>query len=149
MIIYDFFSLSKKEVVDVLTEDKLSTYINSILIQKKKQFICLSDEFQFYEGEIENNEFMFDKNKKYCDILEKGNITIKEVQEFFNEYLINNISRLDVEYVSHNHWMVNEEKLKENNAILSNIKREIVNSNTEFKNKNEKYPDFYNINFYH
>ena len=92
---------------------------------------------------------MFDKNKKYCDILEKGNITIKEVQEFFNEYLINNISRLDVEYVSHNHWMANEEKLKENNAILSNIKREVVNSNTEFKNKNEKYPDFYNINFYH
>lgn len=92
---------------------------------------------------------MFDKNKKYCDILEKGNITIKEVQEFFNEYLINNISRLDVEYVSHNHWMANEEKFKENNAILSNIKREVVNSNTEFKNKNEKYPDFYNINFYH
>lgn len=73
-----------------------------------------------YEEEIDNHEFMFDINKKYCDILEKGNITIKEVQDFFNMYFINNIARLDVEYVSHNHWEANEEKLKENNAIISN-----------------------------
>ena len=75
--------------------------------------------------------------------LEKGNITIKEVQDFFNKHLINNISRLDVEYVSHKHWEANEVKLKENN---SNIKREAISSIEEFKNKNEKYPDFYNLN---
>ena len=115
MIIYDFFTVSKKEVADALTQEQLSTYINSILVQKKK----------------------------YCEILEKGNITIKEVQDFFNKHLINNISRLDVEYVSHKHWEANEVKLKEN---TSNIKREAISSIEEFKNKNEKYPDFYNLN---
>ena len=115
MIIYDFFTVSKKEVADALTQEQLSTYINSILVQKKK----------------------------YCEILEKGNITIKEVQDFFNKHLINNISRLDVEYVSHKHWEANEVKLKENNSI---IKREAISSIEEFKNKNEKYPDFYNLN---
>ena len=143
MIIYDFFTVSKKEVADALTQEQLSTYINSILVQKKKSFISLDEEFNFNQVEMERHEFMFDRKKKYCEILEKGNITIKEVQDFFNKHLINNISRLDVEYVSHKHWEANEVKLKENN---SNIKREAISSIEEFKNKNEKYPDFYNLN---
>ena len=143
MIIYDFFTVSKKEVADALTQEQLSTYINSILVQKKKSFISLDEEFNFNQVEMERHEFMFDRKKKYCEILVKGNITIKEVQDFFNKHLINNISRLDVEYVSHKHWEANEVKLKENN---SNIKREAISSIEEFKSKNEKYPDFYNLN---
>ena len=143
MLIYDFFTVAKKEVVDVLTQEQLSTYINSILVQKKKSFISLDEEFGFDQVEMERNEYMFDRKKKYCELLEKGNITIKDVQDFFNEHLINKISRLDVEYVSHKHWEANELKLKENN---SNIKRVGISSIEDFKTKNEKYPDFYNLN---
>ena len=132
MIIYDFFTVSKKEVADALTQEQLSTYINSILVQKKKSFISLDEEFNFNQVEMERHEFMFDRKKKYCEILVKGNITIKEVQDFFNKHLINNISRLDVEYVSHKHWEANEVKLKENN---SNIKREAISSIEELKIK--------------
>ena len=97
--------------------------------------------------EIMQHEFMFNRKQKICDILENGNITIKEVQDYFNKNFIEEVSRLDVEYVSHGHWEENEKKIKENNKASKVIKREKVESVMEFKMKNGLYPDFYNLGF--
>ena len=147
LIINEFFEIAKKEIFDVMTEEMLKTYVNSVVVEKKKAYINLAEEVVDNYREIMQHEFMFDRKQKICDILENGNITIKEVQEYFNKNFIDEVSRLDVEYVSHGHWEENEKKIKENIETSKVIKREKVESVMEFKMKNGLYPDFYNLGF--
>ena len=71
-----------------MTEEMLKTYVNSVLVEKKKAYINLAEEVVDNYREIMQHEFMFDRKQKICDILENGNITIKEVQEYFNKNFI-------------------------------------------------------------
>lgn len=149
-IICDFFLIAKKEIFDVLSEEKLKTFVTSVLVEKKKAYVSLAEELVANYKEIIKHEFLFERKQIMCDILEHGNICAKEVQDFFNLHFIDDIQRLDVEYVSHSHWEQNEKCLKENNEWSMNemkIFREKVESPKEFKLKNCLYPDFYNLGF--
>ena len=142
--ITDFFDESQK-LVNEITDELFKTHVNSVIVDKKQKDLKLSEEVYRNAEEIKKHKYMYDRRERQVDILEE--LKKEELIEFFFNYFVKNIRRLDVEIISNNH--IEENKIEENSNLKSSnergIKRSKVKSVSDFKRQNSLYQDFHSI----
>jgi insulysin len=121
--------------LEELEDTEFKEYITSVITNLKKKHLTIGDEFDCHYGEIELREYKFERNLERIKILEQ--LSKEEVVEFFEEYLINNTRRIDIELISEKHLMDNKKHEQDNIAL----NRKIVQTNEEFK----AFCEFYNF----
>ena len=94
--------------------------------------------------EIKKFNFNFNIKKQICNILE-NEIKKEDLINFYNKNFIENVKKIEIEYVSEKDWEENEKFLNELSKTENN-KRIKVNNIQEFKYDNYVNPCTYFLN---
>ena len=143
--IINFFKEKEKDIKDITDEDFIS-HVKSIMVEETRKDIDLEEQFDRNWDEISKNRFKFNRKEENAKWLKKCN---KEgFIKFYEKYIINDIKKLDVEYVCEEHWKNNENELKEEIKNCENIKKRIVfDKISDFQDCNSLYPCITSIHY--
>ena len=139
--IREFVRESLKKVSEI-SEEEFKVNVNGVLVEQKKKDINLCQETTRHYLEIVRHQYRFDIKEKNCVILE--NLKKEELVEFYKKHFIEDVRKIDVEYVAECHKENNEKLLKEAKEE-NGIKRVRVDTIAEFAMMNELFPDFFNM----
>lgn len=142
--INEFFNITKKELIDVLSDETFKEYVNSTLVEYKEKYIKLKKMATDHFWEIKKFIFNFNIKKQICNILE-NEIKKEDLINFYNKNFIENVKKIEIEYVSEKYWEENEKFLNELSKTENN-KRIKVNNIQEFKYDNYVNPCTYFLN---
>ena len=140
--IKEFFDDSRN-FVNELSDELFETHVNSVIVNKKQKDFTLNEEVNRNFTEIKKRKYVFDRKEQHVSILES--LKKEELIQFYNHVFVQNLRRLDVEYVAHNHQEENN-RLEEDNLKIceeNKIKRIKVKSIEDFKRRNLLYQDFF------
>ena len=139
--IREFVSESLKKVTEI-SDEEFKANVNGVLVEQKKKDINLVEETTRHYLEIIRHLYRFDSKEKNCVILE--NLKKEEFIEFYRKHFIEDVRKIDVEYVAECHKENNEKIMKEIKEE-NGIKRVRIESIEEFALMNELFPDFFNM----
>ena len=140
-----FFKESYQKIKDI-NNDEFKSHINSRLVIESKKDDNLNESFLRNWGEINDNRYVFDRKEKNCEIL--NNCTKEEFIQFYEKYLINEVSILDSEFLCEKHYEENEKNMKEVKIDNENIKKRVIcDEIDDFKACNRIFPVYNNSLF--
>lgn len=141
--IKEFFDETDKQISQELTDELFKTHVNSVITEKKQKDLTLSEEIFRNAHEIKKHHYVFDRREKQIAVLET--LKKEDLKNFYEEFFVNNIRRVDVEVVAAGHKEENAKCEEENfkKCEEMGIKRVKVRSVADFKRKNSLYPDFF------
>ena len=142
--INEFFKVTKKDLIDVLSDETFKDHVNSTLVEYKEKYIKLKKMATDHFWNIKKFNFEFNLRKNICTILETQ-IKKEDLIKFYNENFIENVRKIEIEYVSHKDWDENEKILNELSKTENN-KRIKINNIQEFKYDNYVNPCLYFLN---
>lgn len=126
----EFFESNNIETI--LNEEDIQEYIESVITNLKQKDLNMAEEFERLFNEICARSYFFNRHEKRIEILK--DLSEDEIIEFFNEKILNNKNKLDIQIVS---------KLHEDDNSKESTNRNKIISIEAFKKSNELYPDFY------
>ena len=140
--IRNFYEKMEKEIEEISDED-FNTLVKTILVEETKKDRDLEEQFDRNWKQIVLGKFKFNIKEENEEYLKKCN---KEgLIKFFKKYFINEMKKLDIEYVCMNHMEENENKIKEEIKENSNIKKRVAfDKISDFQACNSLYPCEYN-----
>ena len=134
----NFFKEKEKEVKEI-SDEEFNTYVKSRLALLTKKDRNLEEQFDRNWTQITLEKFKFNIKKENEEFLKKCN---KEgFIKFFEKYFVNEVKKLDIEYVCEAHFEENEKKIKEQCNDSPNIKKRIsFEKISDFHSCNALYP---------
>jgi len=134
----NFFKEKEKEVKEI-SDEEFNTYVKSRLALVTKKDRDLEEQFNRNWTQITLEKFKFNIKKENEEFLKKCN---KEgFIKFFEKYFVNEVKKLDIEYVCEAHFEENEKKIKEQCNDSPNIKKRInFEKISDFHSCNALYP---------
>ena len=82
-----------------LSDDIFNTHVNSVINHFKIKYNDLQEETNSNYQQILNQTYNFDYKEKIVNILQNKEITKEDVSAFYKKHFIDNVRRLDIEYV--------------------------------------------------
>ena len=136
--IRNFFMEKMKDVKEI-SDENFNTLVKSRLEAETKKDRDLEEQFNRNWTEIVLKRFEFDIKEKNVELLKKCN---KEgFIRFFEKHFVNEVKKLDVEYVCQSHNEENEKKIFQKYDDNINIKKRIVvDKISDFHACNSLYP---------
>ena len=127
-----------------ISENELKDLKNAVEISLKKPYNNLKEEVKFNGAEIVQHTYMFDRKEIQFNELKKVNK--ENLYNFYKEHFIDNVQKVDIEFVAPIHKESNDKILNE--TQIEGIKRISVDSIEKFYAYNSLFPDFYSKNIY-
>ena len=136
--IFNFFK-EKLNDIKAITDENFNSFIKSVMVEETRKDIDLEEQFERNWKEITTKRLKFNEKEENVEWLKK--CTKEGFIKFYEKYMINDIKKLDVEYVCEKHWDDNEIKLKEDIKDCENIKKRLVfDKISDFHDCNTLYP---------
>ena len=133
-----FFNEKEKEIKEI-SDEEFNSYLKSRILFESKKDRDLDEQFNRNWGQITLEKFNFKLKEENIEFLKKCN---KEgFIKFFEKYFVNEVKKLDVEYVCESHFEENEKKIIEQINDSPNIKKRInFDIIFDFQSCNSLYP---------
>ena len=126
-----------------LTDDEFKNYVNSLIETCKKKDANLSVEFKRNLSQIYLNNYEFNQKEIIVKILE-NDVNKLELLNFYKKNILNEIHKIDVEFICESHKKENEEYLNKLNEEKNNLNysRILCKNIVDFQGFNELFPDY-------
>ena len=140
-----FFAEKEKEIKEISDED-FNSYLKSRLANETKLDRDLKEQFNRNWIQIKNGRYKFNIKEENVEFLKKCN---KEgFIKFFEKYFVNELKKLDIEYVSEPHIEENEKKIMEQCDDTASIKKRIsFDKISDFQACNSLYPCIFSSHY--
>ena len=134
----NFFNEKEKEVKEI-SDEEYNSLVKSRLVLLTKKDRNLEEQFDRNWTQINLEKYKFNIKEENVEFLKKCN---KEgLIQFFEKYFVNEVKKLDVEYVCEAHYEENEKKIGEQCNDNPNIKKRInFEKISDFQSCNALYP---------
>ena len=134
----NFFNEKEKDVIGI-SDEEFNTYLKSRLTKLAKKDRDLKEQFKrnWYQIKIGRYKFnVMEENEEFCKKCTKEGLI-----KFFEKYFVNELKKLDIEYVCEAHMEENEKKILEQVNDTTGIKKRIgFNKISDFQACNYLYP---------
>ena len=140
----NFFKEKEKEIKEI-TDEIFNSHLQSRLTYATKKDRDLKEQFDRNWIQIKYGTLKFNINEESAEFLRK--CTKEGFIKFYEKYFVNEVRKLDVEYVCEAHMEENEKKIKEKSTNHPNIRKRIsYDKMSDFQYCNSLYPYIYSSN---
>ena len=124
-----------------LTNDEFKNYVNGLIESYKKKDANLSAEFKRNFSQIVLNIYEFNQREIIIKILE-NEVNKLELLNFYKKNILNEIHKIDVEFVCESHKNENEDYLNKIKNEKNNYSKILCENIFDFQGLNELFPDY-------